>query len=105
MHINPFVTTGFNADFDGDAMQYHVPFTEEAVRDAVDKMLPSKNLLAVNSFEAHQLPSKEFLGGLYSASRLDKKKKPIVFRTKKDVLEAIANREIAVDQPVQILEG
>lgn len=104
MHINPFITTGANADFDGDAMQYHVPFSDEAVKDAVEKMMPSKNLLSVNAFEAHQLPSKEFLGGLYSASRLNKKKKPMVFRTKKDVLAAIANHEIAVDQPVQILE-
>ena len=47
---SPLIVAGFGADFDGDAMQYHVPATDEAVKDAYEKMMPSRNLLAAASY-------------------------------------------------------
>src|SRR5690606_8236924 len=44
LKISPLVVSGFGADFDGDAMQYHVPVTDEEKQEALDKMLPSRNL-------------------------------------------------------------
>lgn len=43
--INPVVTTPFNADFDGDTMAVHVPITNAAIKEAEEKLLPSKNLI------------------------------------------------------------
>jgi DNA-directed RNA polymerase beta subunit/DNA-directed RNA polymerase beta' subunit len=43
--LNPIVTTGYNADFDGDTMAVHIPITAAAIKEAEDKLLPSKNLL------------------------------------------------------------
>jgi len=40
IHLNPFVCSPFNADFDGDTMAVHVPFTSSAIQDAKN-MLPS----------------------------------------------------------------
>ncbi|MGC8992864.1 MAG: hypothetical protein ACP5JE_04830, partial [Thermoplasmata archaeon] len=34
LQLNPHVVTGFNADFDGDAMTIHVPVTRDALQEA-----------------------------------------------------------------------
>ena len=105
MEVNPVITKGFGADFDGDAMQYHVPSTEDAAKEAVEKMLPSKNLFATSTFKAHYVPNKDYQTGLYLASsRISKKAKPRVFRSKQDAMQAYRRGEIEVDTPVHIVE-
>jgi DNA-directed RNA polymerase beta subunit len=105
MEVNPVITKGFGADFDGDAMQYHVPSTDEAAEEAVAKMLPSKNLFSVSGFKAHYLPNKDYQTGLYVASsRINKKAKPRVYRNKKDAIAAYRRGEIDVDTQVHIVE-
>jgi DNA-directed RNA polymerase beta subunit len=105
MEVNPVITKGFGADFDGDAMQYHVPSTEDAAKEAVEKMLPSKNLFAASTFRAHYVPNKDYQTGLYLASsRISKKAKPRVFRSKQDAVQAYRRGEIEVDTPVHIVE-
>lgn len=105
MEVNPVITKGFGADFDGDAMQYHVPSTPEAAKEALDKMLPSKNLFSTASFKAQYVPNKEYQLGLYLATgRINKKAKPRVFRNKQDAVAAYRRGEINVDTPVHIVE-
>jgi DNA-directed RNA polymerase subunit beta len=106
MEVNPVITKGFGADFDGDAMQYHVPSTDEAAQEAVEKMLPSKNLFSVSTFKAHYTPNKDYQTGVYLASsRVDKKAKPKVFRSRQDAVHAYHRGEIDVDTPVHIIES
>ena len=105
MEISPVITKGFGADFDGDAMQYHVPSTDKAAQEAIDKMLPSKNLFATSSFKAHYLPNKDYQSGVYLASsRKDDKTKPRVYRNKKDAIAAYRRGEINADTQVHIIE-
>lgn len=68
LRLSPMVVVGFGADFDGDQMNYHVPATDEAAREALEKLLPSRNLISPASFAVHQLPKNEFVGGLYAAT-------------------------------------
>jgi DNA-directed RNA polymerase subunit beta' len=106
MEVNPTITKGFGADFDGDAMQYHVPSTEDAAKEAVEKMLPSKNLFSTASFKAHYVPNKDYQTGLYLASsRVNKQSSPRVFRNKKDAVAAYRRGEIDVDTQVHIVEN
>jgi DNA-directed RNA polymerase beta' subunit len=102
LQIPPIVTPGFNADFDGDTMNFHVPATEEAVQDAVNKMLPSRNLRAVRDFDVHYYPRQEFLLGLHLASTA-KKKGTKTFRSKADVIAAYKRGELGVDDQITIL--
>jgi len=103
LQIPPIITPGFNADFDGDTMNYHVPATDEAVRDAIEKMMPSKNLRAVRDFNVHYYPRQEFLLGLNIASTA-KKKNLKSFRSKADVIAAYKRGEIDVDDQIHILK-
>jgi DNA-directed RNA polymerase subunit beta len=105
MEVNPVITKGFGADFDGDAMQYHVPSTNEAAKEALDKMLPSKNLFSTSSFKAHYVPNKDYQTGLYLASsRINQRSKPRVFKSKLEAVAAYRRGEINVDTPVHIVE-
>ena len=104
LQVPPLIVKGFAADFDGDAMNYHVPVSDGAVRDALEKMLPSKNLLAVKSFKVHQLPQNEYLGGLYQASSdVDQERDERYFSTRADMVRAYRRGEIGHNTRVVIL--
>ena len=45
IQLHPLVTTGFNADFDGDQMAVHLPLSVEAQAEARDLMSVTNNLL------------------------------------------------------------
>jgi DNA-directed RNA polymerase subunit beta' len=45
IQLHPLVTTGFNADFDGDQMAVHLPLSVEAQAEARDLMSATNNLL------------------------------------------------------------
>lgn len=103
LQVPPIIVKGFGADFDGDAMNYHVPTTEEAVKDAMEKMLPSRNLLAVKNFKAHQLPLNEYQGGLFSATSEASKRPERYFKTKADAIRAYKAGEIDINDRVSIV--
>ena len=84
-------------------MNYHVPVSEGAVKDALEKMLPSKNLLSTKTFRAHQLPQNEYQGGLYHATAFVSNKPERYFATKADAIKAYKSGEIGSDQKVVIL--
>ncbi len=107
MQVSPLIVKGFNADFDGDAMQFHVPTTDDAVKEAYERMMPSKNLLSPADFKsAVHVPSQEYLGGLYAASTGKKEKaRPRVFAKKADAIAAIRRGDVDADDPIEIMEG
>jgi len=94
---------GFTLDHDGDNMNFHVPATQEAVDEAKEKMLPSKNLLSTNDFKVHLLPRQEYLMGLYLATQEAKKKEPRRFATSKDAMQAVMRGELGMTDPVVIV--
>lgn len=108
LQVSPLIVGGFGADFDGDAMQYHVPADDAAVDEAYNKMLPSRNLFAASNFDVHYTPSQEYVGGLWRASRRSDrpdKKKPRRYRNAVEAVRAYKRGEIDIDQAVDILEG
>ena len=88
-------------DFDGDTANYHVPVSDDAVQDAINKMLPSKNLKSVAEMDVHYYPRQEFLHGLHLASTA-KKKGVKTFRSKADVLAAYNRGELAVGDQIDV---
>jgi DNA-directed RNA polymerase subunit beta' len=106
MRMSPSVVVGFNADFDGDQMRLHVPSSEKAVREAYERMLPSRNLLSAATFQAHPFIKNEFLYGLFLASKDRADKKNIkTFRTKDDVIRAFNRGELNANDTVKIVGG
>lgn len=102
IHVNPNICKSYNADMDGDSMTTHVPVSNEAVEAVKKNMLPSKNLLSPRDFTAHFIPRAEFAQGLYLASRVDDKQRPVQFRTEEEAVAAYKRGDIKVDTPVEI---
>lgn len=105
LHVSPLIVKGFTMDFDGDAVQYHVPVLDKAVREAIDMMLPSRNLLSPADFArpVHQ-PSQEYTGGLYAATTAKNDKRHArVFRSLKDALASYRRGELDLDDLVEVL--
>ncbi|WP_029513522.1 DNA-directed RNA polymerase subunit beta' [Mycoplasmopsis primatum] len=63
--LHPLSCTPFNADFDGDQMAIHVPISDEAVREARELMLASKNILGPKDGEPIINPGQDIILGLY----------------------------------------
>lgn len=102
--INPLVTTGYNADFDGDTMNIHVPSSDKAVQEAHEKLLPSKMLFSIkNPDKVVPEPKQEQILGLYTAT-----KRPATqtryFETEKEALDAIERRELNLYDDVVVGE-
>jgi DNA-directed RNA polymerase beta subunit/intein/homing endonuclease len=105
LRVSPIIDKGMGADHDGDAEQFHLPFDESEIRDALDKMLPSRNLIAPSSFKVHMLPSNEFAGGLYQASTSKPKDGPVQrFATRREAIAAWRSGRLKLDEPIEIDE-
>lgn len=106
LRVSPQIVKGFGADFDGDAMQYHVPVLESARKEAIERMLPSRNLFSPADFKtAVHTPSQEYVGGLYALTTLlNDKIRPRTFATVQDALGAARRGEIGPDTRVEILQ-
>jgi DNA-directed RNA polymerase subunit beta' len=101
--INPLVTTGLNADFDGDTMNLHVPSMPEAVDEAYEKLMPSKMLFSIRDQDkVVPLPKHEQLLGLYAANARPAKAVH-QFRSENEALAAIQKGQIRLSDEVQIL--
>lgn len=85
--IHPLVTSGFNADFDGDTMAVFVPMTHEAVREA-HGMFPSASLLNEATGKVMYTPTLDSALGLFKLSRVGKETTH-TFASRKDVVAAL----------------
>ena len=65
IQIHPLVCAAFNADFDGDQMAVHVPLSREAVAEARQVMLSTRNLLLPGSGEPIITPTLDMVLGCF----------------------------------------
>lgn len=61
IQIHPFVCPPYNADFDGDAMTVHLPLSKEAIWEAREIMLSSKNILSPANGEPLSMPTYDLI--------------------------------------------
>lgn len=69
--LNECVCTPYNADFDGDEMNLHVPQTEEGRAEAINLMGVKHNLLTPKSGEPIIAATQDFITGSYLISHKD----------------------------------
>ncbi len=65
IQIHPFVCPPYNADFDGDQMAIHLPLLPEAIQEARERMLSSKNILSPAHGGPLTMPTKDFVFAYY----------------------------------------
>ncbi len=87
IQIHPLVCSAFNADFDGDQMAVHVPLSEQAVREARELMLSTRNLLKPSDGAPIVGPSKDMVLGNYYLT-MDPTVEIIALRSRADEFRA-----------------
>lgn len=102
--INPLVTTGLNADFDGDQMNLHVPSQHDAVQEAWNTLMPSKMLFSIRDPDKVMPTLKhEQVQGLFTAQARAARASH-VFPTEKAAIAAIQAGNVSLSDDVQILD-
>lgn len=94
---------GMNLDYDGDALQIHVPASKEAVEDA--KRITLSNQIFSDKSRGDLLvkPAHEAIIGLYKATTMAASDKaPQTFKTRQHALDAYHRNDISLHDPVKI---
>lgn len=100
--INPYVTIGLNADFDGDTINVHVPSSDAAVKEAYEKLMPSKTPFSDRQEgKIMHLPKQEQILGLYTAATAPDTE-PVVFDSEQEAISAIRRGQIPLSANVEI---
>lgn len=102
---NPYVAAGMGMDYDGDTINVHVPSSDEAVKEAYEKLMPS-----IDPFSDRMegkivpLPKQEQIMGIYSAS-ISNDDRTYNFNTEEEALDAIKRGKVPTTANVNILGG
>ena len=95
--FNECACTPYNADFDGDEMNMHLPQTEEARAEAAELMIITNNLVTPRNGEPLVAATQDFLTGAYLLTKRD------VFFTREEfcrLVAYLADAEEEVDMPL-----
>lgn len=89
-----------------NTVNVHVPVSDNARKEAMERMRPSRNLIAPSDRKIMYKPEKEYMQGLYFATRLGQPKngRVQIFRTMDEAQEAYEHDIIDVDTPIRVLE-
>jgi DNA-directed RNA polymerase subunit beta' len=114
IQLHPLVCKAFNADFDGDQMQVHLPITQKAQEEARNIMLATKNLLKPADGSLIMGGHQDIHLGAYYLTSLEKnesgqltdgttdKSKLKYFGSESEAVLAYENKKIGLRQPIKI---
>ena len=104
IRLHPLVTTGFNADFDGDQMAVHVPLSEEAKAEARILMLGANNILSPKDGSPIVTPSQDMILGNYyiTMEKDDEPGEGRVFKNTNEALMAYQRRDITLHTRIAV---
>jgi intein/homing endonuclease len=87
-----------------DTMNVHAPVTRKAKEDTIKRMMPERNLLSMRDRKIAFKPEKEYIQGLYFATRMrDDGTPPKIFNNLAEAKEAYRSGEINIDDPIRVL--
>lgn len=103
IYLNPLVTPGFNADFDGDTMAVHTPLSDRAVQEAKNLMMPSQNLISPKDGKmVIDIRHEMALGSYYLTQKREPKGKPVIYTGWNPLWRDYKDGKISIDQAVTI---
>jgi len=104
IRLHPLVTTGFNADFDGDQMAVHVPIGLEAQAEARILMLGSNNILSPKNGKPIVTPTQDMVLGNYyiTIEKPGLKGEGRVFKDSNEALMAYERNELNLHTRIAI---
>lgn len=83
-----------------NTMAVHVPVSEAARKEALDKLLPSQNLFSPADNRVMHMPSNEALLGLWLMTHPEGE--PVVLSAEKDAVTLYKNRDLVINRAVRV---
>ena len=110
LQLHPLVCFAYNADFDGDQMAVHVPLSYEAVAEARQVLLSTKNLLSPSDGEPVVAPTLDMVLGCYymtwaAAGEDGDAPPPHPYGSADEVRMAYAQGHLGLHDPVRVRAG
>ncbi|MDD3386527.1 MAG: DNA-directed RNA polymerase subunit beta' [Candidatus Pacebacteria bacterium] len=107
IRLHPLVCTAFNADFDGDQMAIHVPLSDEAQKEAKERILSSANLLKPSTGDPVMIPTKDMILGCYYLTKIvpGLEGEGRVFGSKEEALIAYNLKKINIKALIKVRMG
>jgi DNA-directed RNA polymerase subunit beta' len=105
IQIHPMVCPSFNADFDGDQMAVHVPLTEDAKKEARERMLSTNNLLKPATGQPIMRPDKDVAWGIFYMTSLippQGRETPRAFGNEQEAVFAYRLRRIEMREKILV---
>jgi len=103
IRVHEMLAPIMSGDFDGDAVQIHLPATQEAAEDARKMTLPNMLLSDQEKFTLSKAaPQQEAIAGVYAATTAKKTGKKQTFANKADAWAAYNRGDITLGTPVEI---
>lgn len=100
--ISPFYEQLANADYDGDAIQVHVPVTDHEVADARRMVISNLALSDGSKNSVIAAPQHEAIIGAFLATQPATTKAPKRYPNKAAAMKAYYNNEIAINDPITV---
>lgn len=102
--VNPLHLPMFAGDYDGDALSLFLPMGPAAVREAKEKLMPSKQIFDARMGFGESLiaPGHEAILGSVHLTEPDHSKTPQHFESEEHVLEALKNGTVDENTPITI---
>jgi DNA-directed RNA polymerase subunit beta' len=104
IQISPSIVKPYAADMDGDTVNFYVPTTSAATKEAIEKMMPEHNLINPRFMKAQYKPEAEYQQGIYLMSKPPAGLSRRSFHTKAEAALAYRRGEIGVDEPINVIE-
>jgi DNA-directed RNA polymerase subunit beta' len=102
LQVSPSIVKPMAMDFDGDTASYSVPVSKAAVEEAIQKMMPEKNLINSRNDRPTYTPNNEYVQGLWLATKQPANKAPKRFPDKAAAMAAYKAGAIRIDDPIVI---
>ncbi|MFT6765362.1 MAG: DNA-directed RNA polymerase subunit beta' [Alteromonas naphthalenivorans] len=105
--IHPLVCSAFNADFDGDTMSVHLPLSDKAVKESVELVMSSKNILSPSNGQPVTVPSQDMILGLHYMSkvRCNVQGEGIIFSSVAEVITAFQCERVSLHARIKVRFG
>ena len=87
-----------------DTANVHAPVSDNARRETYEKMFPERNLISMRNRQILYKPEKEYMQGLYVATRMKKGtgQRPRIFSSVEEARQALRKGIIDIDDPIEI---
>lgn len=102
----PYTFALFDGTVVQDTANVHAPVSDNARRETYEKMFPERNLISMRNRQILYKPEKEYMQGLYVATRMKKGtgQRPRIFSSVEEARQALRKGIIDIDDPIKLVD-